>query len=238
MTLSAKGDADHHCLAARFVAGPHVPAPDKAEQLLTGWLIDLASEQAAAVSDLINRFPRAKDMLLGIAEASPYLFDLVRSDSARLIRLLQCEPEWYLTNLIEKTRCDILALSDEASVIRLLRCMKSEAALLIALCDIGGVWPVMQVTAMLTKLAVASVQAALCHVLRQEAACGRMLPPNRAWILLNTSLWNTACCAASTGGTRRPRCTYLPRSVPTFMARSMSLRLAPVASLNWPRMRV
>lgn len=178
MTLSAKGDADQHCLAARFVAGPHVPAPDKAEQLLTDWLIDLASEQAAAVSDLINRFPRAKAMLLGIAEASPYLFDLVRSDSARLIRLLQCEPEWYLTSLIEKTRCDILALSDEASVIRLLRCMKSEAALLIALCDIGGVWPVMQVTAMLTKLAVASVQAALCHVLRQEAACGRMLPPN------------------------------------------------------------
>ena len=36
--------------------------------------------------------------------------------------------------------------------------MKSEAALLIALCDIGGVWPVMQVTAALTDLAVASVQ--------------------------------------------------------------------------------
>jgi glutamate-ammonia-ligase adenylyltransferase len=31
----------------------------------------------------------------------------------------------------------------------------------IALCDIGGVWPVMRVTAALTDLAVASVQAAL-----------------------------------------------------------------------------
>jgi glutamate-ammonia-ligase adenylyltransferase len=56
----------------------------------------------------------------------------------------------------------------------LLRRMKSEAALLIALCDIGGVWPVMRVTAALTDLAVASVQAALRHLLRQEIARGRM----------------------------------------------------------------
>src|SRR5512140_2671565 len=61
---------------------------------------------------------------------------------------------------------------------QLLRRMKSEAALLIALCDIGGVWPVMRVTAALTELAVASVQAALRHVLRQEAARGRLSPPS------------------------------------------------------------
>src|SRR3981189_1485369 len=58
--------------------------------------------------------------------------------------------------------------------------MKSEAALLIALCDIGGVWPVMRVTAGLTDLAVASVQSALRYLLRQEAARGRLLPPNAA----------------------------------------------------------
>ena len=56
--------------------------------------------------------------------------------------------------------------------------MKSEAALLIALCDIGGLWPVMQVTAALTDLAVASVQAALRFLLRQEAGRGRLAPPS------------------------------------------------------------
>src|ERR1041384_8047061 len=60
----------------------------------------------------------------------------------------------------------------------LLRHMKAKAALLIALCDIGGVWPVMQVTAALTDLAVASVQSALRYLLRQEAARGRLKPPN------------------------------------------------------------
>src|ERR1700687_4647876 len=178
MIPSAKGDADQHRLAARFVYGPHVSAPDKAEQRLADWLTGVAPEQAAAIEDLIARFPLASTILLGIAEASPYLFDLVRADAARLIRLLECEPEPCLAQLIEKTCRDVSAASSEAEVMQVLRRMESEAALLIALCDIGGVWPVMQVTAALTELAVASVQSALRFLLRQEAGRGRLSPTN------------------------------------------------------------
>jgi [glutamine synthetase] adenylyltransferase / [glutamine synthetase]-adenylyl-L-tyrosine phosphorylase len=178
MIPSAKGHADQHRLAARFVDGPHVSAPDQAEQRLADWLTGLAPEQAAAIDDLIARFPLAGTILFGIAEASPYLFDLVRADAARLIRLLDCEPEAYLAQLIEGTCRDVSAASSEADVMQLLRRMKSEAALLIALCDIGGVWPVMQVTAALTDLAVASVQSVLRFLLRQEAARGRLAPPD------------------------------------------------------------
>jgi [glutamine synthetase] adenylyltransferase / [glutamine synthetase]-adenylyl-L-tyrosine phosphorylase len=180
MNASAKGDADHHCLAARFVDGPHVSAPDRAEQRLAGWQTGLAAEPAAAIDGLTTRFPLAKTILLGIAEASPYLFDAVRADAARLIRLLECEPGPHLAELIETTCREVSAASSEVDVMQLLRRMKSEAALLIALCDIGGVWPVMQVTAALTDLAVASVQSGLRHVLRQEAARGRLAPPNLA----------------------------------------------------------
>ncbi len=176
MNSSAKGDAER--LAARFVDGPHLSAPDRAEQRLAGWLTDLAAEQAAAIDDLIARFPLAKTILCGIAEASPYLFDLVRADSVRLIRLLECEPEPYLAQLIETACREASTASNEADVMQLLRRMKSEAALLIALCDIGGVWPVMRVTAALTELAVASVQSALRFLLRQEAARGRLSPPS------------------------------------------------------------
>lgn len=178
MTSSAKDDADQHRLAARFVDGPYVSAPDKAEQRLRDWLTDLAVEQAAAIDVLIGRFPRAKTILLGIAEASPYLFDLLRADAARAIRLLGCEPELHLAHLIERACRDVAATSSEADVMQLLRRTKAEAALLIALCDIGGVWPVMRVTAGLTDLAVASVQSALRFLLRQEAARGRLSPPS------------------------------------------------------------
>src|SRR3981081_2907281 len=178
MIASANGDADQHRLAARFVDGPHVSAPDKAEQRLADWLTDLAPEQVAAIGGLIARFPPANPFLLGIAEASPYLFDLVRADSRRAIRLLECEPEPYLAQLIENTCRNVSAASSEADVMQLTRTLKSAVALLIALCDIGGVWPVMRVTAALTDLAVASVQAALRFLLRQEAARGRLSPPN------------------------------------------------------------
>src|SRR6266702_2178494 len=165
-------------LAARFVDGPHVSAPDQAEQQLADWLTDLAPVQAAAIDGLIARFPLAKTILLGIAEASPYLIDLVRADSARAIRLLESEPEAHLARLIDNTCRDVSAASSEADVMALLRRMKAEAALMIALCDIGGVWPVMRVTAALTDLAVASVQAALRFLLRQEVARGRMTAAN------------------------------------------------------------
>src|SRR5450631_4314457 len=187
MNSSADGDADRGnteanvkstALAARFVDGPHLSAPDKAAQRLADWLTDLAAEQAAALDHLITRFPLVNTILLGIAEASPYLFDLMRADGARAIRLLECEPETHLTQLIENTCRDVAAASAEADVMQLLRRMKAEAALLVALCDIGGVWPVMRVTAALTDVAVASVQAALRFLLRQEAARGRLSPPS------------------------------------------------------------
>ena len=160
-------------LAAQFVSGPHVTASSTAEHRLKDWLAELEPAQAAEIGAWLDR-PPARAILLGIAEFSPYLFDLARADAARLIRLLACDPEPHLNALIEKTSRDVLAAAGEADVMHLLRRMKSEAALLIALCDIGGVWPVMRVTAALTDLAVSSVQAALRFLLRQEIARGRM----------------------------------------------------------------
>jgi len=175
---STEANVKSSALAARFVDGPYVIAPDKAEQRLKDWLADLAPGQPAAIEEILARFPRARTILLGIAEASPYLFDLIRADAARAIVLLECEPGRHLAQLIERTRSEVSAASSEAGVMQRLRHTKSEAALLIALCDIGGVWPVMQVTAALTDLAVACVQSALGFLLRQEATRGRMSPPN------------------------------------------------------------
>src|SRR5258707_14070138 len=151
MISTGEGHADQ-CLAARFVEGPHLSAPDEAGQRLAGWLTDLAPEQTAAVGGLTARFPLARTLLLGIAEASPYLFDLVRVNAARTIRLLESEPEAHLARLIENACRDVSAASSEADVMVSLRRMKSEAALLIALCDIGGGWPARRAAGGLTRL--------------------------------------------------------------------------------------
>src|SRR5262245_50159108 len=158
MNAAAPGNADRHRLAARFVDGPHVAASVSAEQRLNDWFAELEPAQLAALDALLVH-PKARGILLGVAEFSPYLFDLARADAARLIRILSSDPEAHLAELIERASRQVFAASDEAEVMHLLRRMKAEAALLIALCDIGGVWPVMRVTAALTDLAVAAVQS-------------------------------------------------------------------------------
>ena len=58
--------------------------------------------------------------------------------------------------------------------------MKAEAALLIALADIGGVWPVMRATRALTELADTAVAAAVRFLLRDAARRGRLKPADPA----------------------------------------------------------
>ena len=180
MTLRGIRDANVRSasLAARFVTGPYLSAQDAAEQRLSDWLSDLATGQAREFENLFVQFPHAKRIFTGIAESSLYLFDLVRADPDRALRVLQSQPDRHLIELIADVRQGVQTASSEALAMQLLRRAKAEAALLIALCDIGGVWPVMQVTAALTDLAVASVQSASRFLLRQEATRGRIVPPN------------------------------------------------------------
>ena len=63
---------------------------------------------------------------------------------------------------------------------RQLRLLKSEAALLIALADIGGVWPVMRAARALTDLADTAVDAASRFVLAEAARAGRLAPKDEA----------------------------------------------------------
>ncbi len=175
MTIRENAESRSSALAARFVEAPHLAEPAAAERIFSDWIAGLEPAQSAALDVLLGqRF--ARTILLGIAEYSPYLWELVRSDAARLIRLLRCEPESHLVSLIETASRDVADAASETEVSRLLRLMKAEAALLIALADIGGVWPVLQVTAALTDLAVASVRSALHFLLRQETVRGRLAP--------------------------------------------------------------
>ena len=61
-----------------------------------------------------------------------------------------------------------------------LRRAKAEAALLIALADIGGIWPVERVTRALTEFADAALGAAVRYLLRAAASAGKFKPHDAA----------------------------------------------------------
>ena len=103
---------------------------------------------------------------------SPRLAVSVGSDPGRagsLARHARSRSGGHFAALIAAVARAGLAEQDEAEVMRVLRRVKAEAALLIALADIGGVWPVMRVTRALTELADAAVGAAVRFLLRDAA---------------------------------------------------------------------
>jgi glutamate-ammonia-ligase adenylyltransferase len=176
MTMSADQRADMTPLVARLTTGPVLSSPDDARRSFDHWLADLPEEPRQSLGAVVERFPLARTLLEGLVEASPYLFELVRTDAVRLVRLLRSDPERHLADLLASIDNTAATAADEAELMRLLRHIKAEAALLIAICDIGGVWPVMRVTAALSAIAFAATQSAVRFLLLQETARGRLTP--------------------------------------------------------------
>ncbi len=145
---------------------------------LADWLSSLTGKTAGkALKHLSDARPELARLLAGIAEAAPYLWDLVRTDPARCLRLLQSDPDEALAGLLAKTSAAAVATRSREQVMRLLRRMKAEAALLIALADCGGVWPVARITEALTAVAETALGAAAHHLLAAGARSMKLEPP-------------------------------------------------------------
>src|ERR1700729_3909368 len=156
-------------LAESLVDAPRLSAPAEARRRLAAFLKTSSSVELAR--DLERG--RTGDVLLGIADHSPYLWTLVQEDPARLVRLLKHPPAHSLDALVQT----LLSRRDEneADLMPALRRAKREAALLVALADIGGVWDVVSTTEALARFADAAVRAALAFLLRKHARAGLLV---------------------------------------------------------------
>ncbi len=124
---------------------------------------------------LIDQYPKFHELLAAVAGHSPYLLRLIQRNPKRLLRIVESDPDFYFSELISSCgQCTITTAGDEAAIKRALRHIKQEAALLIALCDLGGVWDVIRVTEALSDFADASLKAALSFLLAEEALLGRI----------------------------------------------------------------
>ena len=170
-------------LAERLSDAPRLSAPAQARRRLEA----LASEpDAAGLGAFLSR-PGVRDLLLGLADHSPYLWRLIAEDPGRLVRLVGAPPEESLEAIVAAlaARRD----DDEGELMQALRRAKRESALLIALADVGGVWDLTATTEALTRFADAAVAAALRFLLRRNAREGRLnLDPDSAAIEAGSGL--------------------------------------------------
>ena len=120
-------------------------------------LADPAQQSSAATFALLP----VRRLLAGALAGSPYLTQLMRRDPARLLRVLTTVPEHRLASLELEAAHVARTATTQAQVMAGLRAVKAEAALLIALADLGGAFDVAAVTAGLTQIADACLHAAV-----------------------------------------------------------------------------
>ena len=166
-------------LAERIAIVPQFIDAKVARARLADWLSGLTSAEKP-LKTLLAKNPTVRALLESLAESSPFLWDLVSRDPKRLLRLLQTDPDRHLASSLSAYGRDIASSKDEVEAMRLLRRMKCEIALLIALADIGGVWPVMRAARALTDLADTAVDAATRFVLAETTRAGRLMPKDKA----------------------------------------------------------
>jgi glutamate-ammonia-ligase adenylyltransferase len=123
--------------------------------------------EVADAGDWRATFDTAAEALSPIFGAAPYLAGLALRRPSALAGMLAGEPAVVLEG--------ILAEAGAGAVETALRVAKRDIHLLTALCDLGGVWDLDQVTAALTRFADRAVTLALGEVARREREAGRLV---------------------------------------------------------------
>ncbi len=173
-----KQKLDEAALVTRL-AGALPRASARGRARVAEWLSSIARIAGGkSLASLVEQHPPLATLLASLAVAAPYLWDLVRADPVRLLRLLSREPEEGISSLLAATQEAAAAARGSAVLMPILRRMKAEAALLIALADIGGVWPVARITAALTDVADTALGAAVRHLFGEAARRGKLTPSN------------------------------------------------------------
>ena len=114
-----------------------------------------------------------REFFEAVASGSDYLRGLIIHHAADVAQWLSSAPEDVFEGL-----CAEIAvagrMADPAVTGRSLRLIKQRVALLIALCDLGHLWSLEEVTGALTRFADLAVRAVVDSLLREAVARGRL----------------------------------------------------------------
>lgn len=165
-------------LLSRLTQAPLVADQKRAKAQLKDFIDRVRDEPEAAV--LLEHLSEGLfcDLLLGLADHSPFLWQLIVNDPARVARLAFSSPEEAhraiidgQTNLFRELRSGAITRDD---AVRAFRQNRNTYALLVAMADIGGLWGAEQVTQALSDFADASVAGGVNLVLTEMAGLGRI----------------------------------------------------------------
>ncbi|WP_025813588.1 hypothetical protein [Komagataeibacter kakiaceti] len=148
---------------------PH-PADARAARILRENLHDACARDG--LPD-ITAMPEIVGLIDALGGNSPYLSDLALRDTQAFAALLVNGADTHLRAILAELEA-LAPDTPRAEIMAALRIAKRQAALTIALADIGGVWTLDQVTLALSLLAENALEAAVRHLLAHAHETGRL----------------------------------------------------------------
>ena len=139
--------------------------------VLQDWRRD---EARAGLVALMEREP-LRALAAGVLAGSSYLRTEIVRDPERFERILIANPERHFAGLSQNLAQRLAEVASLNEAMIELRAYKSEIALLTALCDLAGIWNVVEVTRVLSETADAALQGAVRFLFRQAVAKGDWL---------------------------------------------------------------
>src|SRR5690348_5797945 len=122
--------------------------------------------------------PTGVSLLKSVFGNSPFLARCLLRDPAFARQLAFSDPESLFSTLIQELHPKALMDLEESVLMQRLRVARRRSALLIAICDIGGLWHLEKLTGALSRFADAAVRAAISHLLYRCGTGGELELPD------------------------------------------------------------
>jgi [glutamine synthetase] adenylyltransferase / [glutamine synthetase]-adenylyl-L-tyrosine phosphorylase len=155
----------------------NLPRPSQAKSArrrLEDWVEGLADAALFGRLKQIIEQPKVRQLLLGIADHSSYLWRLIARDHERLLSLLDQPPHQSLQAILNEVEVTSASSETDSEIMDALRHAKQRSALLVALADLGGAWSLNEVTEALTRFADTAVACAVRFLVRRAIAEGKL----------------------------------------------------------------
>ncbi|MEZ5923933.1 MAG: bifunctional [glutamine synthetase] adenylyltransferase/[glutamine synthetase]-adenylyl-L-tyrosine phosphorylase [Hyphomicrobiaceae bacterium] len=155
-------------LADRLVTAPRVCDRSAVDRGMNDLRAAIGIEPSlGTLAGLLQR-PEVRALIDGILSASPYLTGVILRQPAWLLHALQSDPGSRLSDLALRLSDDVRASRNIGEAMTALRTYKAEAALVVALADIGGALPIMATASAITEIADTALRTAVEFLLRRS----------------------------------------------------------------------
>ena len=159
-----------------------LPPPADEEAATTGlerWRETARETRDGSLAAAMRGFaaePEGRRILASIFGGSPYLTQCCLAEPGFLLRLVEQGHDATFAELIGRLNSEVANLRERAALMAALRREKRRAALLIALADLSGQWPLDRVTGALSEFAETALDRAVRALLGEAITAGEIAP--------------------------------------------------------------